>query len=134
MTNVEIHQRILATKNGESALQYFDGATMLSYRFPSKASERVFCLRDSKSDMCGEKQGESHKDRQLEISKLEARHDGDRSFVSTTVAISFTDSADTRISSEEVIDQYFSGNNTYNPFAERNPRLYPSAIPTRKLR
>jgi hypothetical protein len=133
MTNVEIHQRLLPSQNGESTLKYFDGATMLSYRFPSKATERVFCLRDSKSGMCKESQTLSQEGSQLQAARLEAKPSGGRSVV-TTVGISFADAEDAKTTRDKVINQYFSGENTYNPYAERHSRLYPNAIPTRKLR
>jgi hypothetical protein len=130
MANVEIHQRLLPSHNGETTLKYFDGATMLSYRFPSKATERVFCLRDSKSGMCEESQTLSQEESHLQAARLEA---SGRSVV-TTVGVSFADAEDAKTARDKVIDQYFSGENTYNPFAERHSRLYPYAIPTRKLK
>jgi len=49
---VEIHKRILRTKNGDHALDYFDGAAMQSYRHPHKVFESVFCRTDPKPDSC----------------------------------------------------------------------------------
>ena len=50
--DVEIHDRILRTKSGNHALNYFDGATMNSYRTPHKVFESVFCRAEPKPDSC----------------------------------------------------------------------------------
>lgn len=44
--NYKIKQRSVNTKDGESPFLYFDGATMMNYRYPPKASELVFCRID----------------------------------------------------------------------------------------
>ena len=46
---MKIRKRLLPTKVGDSPVLSFDGATMLSYMHPSKASEVVFCLRVPKA-------------------------------------------------------------------------------------
>eukprot|EP00980_Cylindrotheca_fusiformis_P005244 scaffold1120_cov127-Cylindrotheca_fusiformis.AAC.6 len=130
MVDVQIHQRIFPTEKGESSLKYFDGATMLSYRFPSKTSERVFCLRESKSGMCNETKSASTslEGQQLVVARLR----GIRGESSTTVNVSVVDTDDVQPTRENVLRQHFSGENTYNPLAERHPLLYPNAIPLRK--
>ena len=50
--DVAIHNRILRTKSGNHALEYFDGATMRSYRNPHKVFESVFCRAEPKPDSC----------------------------------------------------------------------------------
>lgn len=40
-----IYERIVKTKSGERALQYFDGTTQFSYSIPPKAWETSYCLR-----------------------------------------------------------------------------------------
>jgi S-adenosylmethionine decarboxylase proenzyme len=42
----EIYDRIVHTKSKEPALVHFDGATQLSYRYPPKAWETVYCRRE----------------------------------------------------------------------------------------
>ena len=44
--NYKIKQRSVITKDGESPFLYFDGATMMNYRYPPKPSELVFCRID----------------------------------------------------------------------------------------
>ena len=130
-TNLKIHQRIIRTKNGNSSLRYFDGATMLSYKFPSKASETVFCLRDSKSEMCQESlvlpDISSLDTSILQLLQLEPS-EKDGAFDTISVPIQsptlLDESEGTR---ETIIRQYFSGENTYNPFAERQPSLHAGA-------
>ena len=43
---IELRQRIHATKSGQSALRFFDGPTMISYQLPSKVQEVVFCRKE----------------------------------------------------------------------------------------
>ena len=38
-----LNRRILPTRNGDSSLRYFDGATMRSYQLPSRAFETIYC-------------------------------------------------------------------------------------------
>jgi len=151
MTNLEIYQRIIPRKDGKLSLQYFDGSTMLSYRFPSKASEKVFCLRESKSQMCEEGRQFSEQPQNLPISILKVDSNSGKSHIA--FADVFSDSSEDvekqnhgqYLSSlfksvdfsdthrENVIKKYFSGQNTYNPFADRQEYLYSSSIPRRKL-
>eukprot|EP00541_Cyclophora_tenuis_P005765 CAMPEP_0116542050 /NCGR_PEP_ID=MMETSP0397-20121206/808_1 /TAXON_ID=216820 /ORGANISM="Cyclophora tenuis, Strain ECT3854" /LENGTH=446 /DNA_ID=CAMNT_0004066031 /DNA_START=17 /DNA_END=1357 /DNA_ORIENTATION=- len=56
--SLAIRQRILPTKTGESALRYFDGATMAtSYQFPSKRSETVYCRHQPTPEECLDSRG-----------------------------------------------------------------------------
>ena len=43
---LRIRKRIIPTEDGKSSLFHFDGATMMSYLYPSRPSELVFCRRD----------------------------------------------------------------------------------------
>lgn len=148
MTNLEIRQRIIPTEDGKSTLQYFDGPTMLSYRFPSKASEKVFCLRQSKSEMC---QDFNEGDRpNSPISLIKAKSDSGKAHVAfVDFALNsyedggvpsysqyfwslFKSQDGPEATREKVIHKYFSGENTYNPFADRQYYLYSNAIPGRK--
>lgn len=50
--NYKIRSRLLPTLNNSPTLQYFDGAMMQNYKFPSRGSEHVFCLGSMKSEIC----------------------------------------------------------------------------------
>ena len=41
--DIEIHDRIVRTKSGQSALKYFDGSVMQHYQYPHKVFETVYC-------------------------------------------------------------------------------------------
>ena len=41
--NLAIKKRMRSTTKGQSPLVFFDGATMQSYQYPSRADEVVFC-------------------------------------------------------------------------------------------
>lgn len=103
---------------------------MVSYRYPSKASEKVFCLRDSNSQMCQESYESSSEPFSLDLSILELESSGDgRGFATKSVPVKSTeDAGDSNRIHESVIYQYFSGDNTYNPFAERQPHLHANLI------
>jgi len=123
-TNVDIHERILPTKTGDSALRYFDGPTMMSYKFPSKASEIVFCLRDSKSEMCNQGRNEDPNEWKSPVSVMTM---GDSEVSKRTFPSTVPDN-DQLSSRERMINKYFMGKNAYNPFAERNPNLLPGTL------
>jgi hypothetical protein len=57
LLNLKISKRISPTLNDESPLQYFDGATMQRYRFPSKPSEVVYCRRNPVPESCKDGHG-----------------------------------------------------------------------------
>jgi hypothetical protein len=48
----KIQRRSVPTLAGESPFVYFDGATMMSYHYPSKNSEAVFCRRQPTPEGC----------------------------------------------------------------------------------
>ena len=48
----EMHRRSIPTREGESPFHFFDGATMLSFRFPNKSREVVFCRRTPTPETC----------------------------------------------------------------------------------
>jgi len=50
--NLKIRERAMITTTGESPFHYFDGATMKSYRYPSKGSQVVFCRHRSTAKYC----------------------------------------------------------------------------------
>ena len=50
--DIEIHERILRTKSGRPALEYFDGALMQGYQNPHKVFEAVFCRANPMPSSC----------------------------------------------------------------------------------
>lgn len=78
MVNYNIRKRTIPTKYGESPLLYFDGATMTSYAFPSKASEVVFCRRHGELQNCKMGHGFDQEKESLPISVMEVRTVNDR--------------------------------------------------------
>ena len=50
--DVQIHKRIIRTKSGTYALEYFDGAVMQGYRNPHKVFESIFCRAEPTPDSC----------------------------------------------------------------------------------
>lgn len=69
----KIRQRIIPTKSKQSSLFFFDGATMNSFAFPSKASEVVFCRRYSDLPNCKSGHGFNQEKESLPISAMELR-------------------------------------------------------------
>ena len=58
------------TKDGVSPLQFFDGATMKAFAFPTKASEIVFCRRFPDLTNCKSGHGFVHERENIPISAL----------------------------------------------------------------
>ncbi len=83
----KIRNRIIPTKSGKSSLLFFDGATMESYAFPSKASEVVFCRRYSDLPNCKIGHGFNQEKENLPISTIELRstEDGRRVFATRDI-------------------------------------------------
>jgi len=73
LVNYNIRKRTIATKYGESPLFYFDGATMHSYAYPSKASEVVFCRRHGDLQNCKVGHGFDQENESLPVSVIEVR-------------------------------------------------------------
>ena len=69
----EIRKRTVETKDGQSPLRYFDASTMLSYAFPTKASEIVFCRHRSDLLNCKRGHGFSPDKQSLPLSAMESR-------------------------------------------------------------
>ena len=73
MIDLKMHQRSMITKAGGSPFLHFDGATMKSYRYPSKGSEVAFCRYNPKVTDCANGHGfDSEKD-EVALSSLEVR-------------------------------------------------------------
>jgi len=73
LVEYKIRKRIIPTKSGESSLLFFDGSTMASYAYPSKASEVVFCRRYSDLPNCKSGHGFDQEKENLPISAVEVR-------------------------------------------------------------
>ena len=50
--DVQIHKRMIRTKSGTHALEYFDGAVMQGYQTPHKVFESVFCREEPTPESC----------------------------------------------------------------------------------
>ena len=48
----EMHKRAMPSSNGEPTFHFFDGATMLAFRYPHKSREVVFCRRSPTPEAC----------------------------------------------------------------------------------
>ena len=88
MVNYNIRERTIPTKYGESSLLFFDGATMQSYAYPSKASEVVFCRRHGDLQNCKVGHGFDQENESLPVSVIEVRTLDDRRGVFATRDIS----------------------------------------------
>jgi hypothetical protein len=47
-----IRSRTLSTRTGQSSLAFFDGATMMTYQYPSRIKEEVFCRSQPSPPFC----------------------------------------------------------------------------------
>jgi hypothetical protein len=47
--NLLIRKRIVPFHNGEIPLKYFDGSTMMTYRYPDRITENIYCQHTSES-------------------------------------------------------------------------------------
>lgn len=54
--DLAIQKRTVRTKSGKTPLQYFDGATMMSYQVPSRMIETVFCRREPAPFGCNDEE------------------------------------------------------------------------------
>jgi hypothetical protein len=77
--DLEIRKRSLTIQpSGNSAetttpFRYFDGAMMMTYQFPSRVSEEVFCRSTPQPDLCATKHGLDPEIENVPISSLEVR-------------------------------------------------------------
>ena len=77
---VNIHERILPTKDGEISLRYFDGATMVSYQIPHKAFETVFCREEPTPKECLYYRGYHPDEDSIPSTALEVKESGKKGF------------------------------------------------------
>lgn len=71
--DLAIRTRIYPTTDGSEPLRFFDGATMMSYQYPSRIDEEVFCRRVPKPSMCAEGHGINPDRKNAPISTFEVR-------------------------------------------------------------
>jgi hypothetical protein len=73
----EVEQSLLwrgkKTKDGQSLFRYFDGATMMSYQYPSRVSEEVHCRSDPQTTYCGWGHGFDPERQNAPITSLEVK-------------------------------------------------------------
>ena len=77
---VNIHERILPTKDGQSSLRYFDGATMVSYQVPHQAFETVYCRDEPMPEECLYYRGFDPEEDNIPVSAFEVKESGDKGF------------------------------------------------------
>ena len=73
---VDFHERILRTKSGVPALQYFDSGVMSNYRYPHKAFESIFCKSDPRPESCYMEDLATEKVHDVPLSDLEVKMSG----------------------------------------------------------
>lgn len=71
LVNLKISQRMMPTVNNENPLHYFDGAMMQRYRYPSKASEVVYCRRTPTPESCKDGHGFDPEQKNIPINALD---------------------------------------------------------------
>jgi hypothetical protein len=71
--SLRVQRRSLQTVDGKSPFLYFDGATMMSYQYPSKQSEVVFCRREPTPEGCTGGRGYDLDRINIPISALEVK-------------------------------------------------------------
>jgi hypothetical protein len=77
---VNIHSRILPTKDGKNSLRYFDGATMVSYQIPHKAFETVFCREEPMPEECKHYRGFPPGEENIPLTDFDVKKSGDKGF------------------------------------------------------
>lgn len=50
--NLQLQRRSLDTATGGSPFRFFDGSTMMSYKFPTRIDEEIYCRSDPRPDVC----------------------------------------------------------------------------------
>lgn len=73
LVSKKIRERTLPTIDGSSPFLYFDGPTMLTYQYPSKQSEVVFCRGNPHVKECKEGHGFNPERQNLPLSSLEVK-------------------------------------------------------------
>lgn len=73
MIDLKMQQRGMITTSGGSPFLYFDGATMKSYRYPSKGSEVAFCRFNPNVTDCANGHGFDPERDEVSLSSLEVK-------------------------------------------------------------
>jgi len=73
--NLRMREQSAETKSGRLPFQYFDGATKMSYKFPSRLEEDLYCRRFPKPKVC-RKHGYDPELVDYPASDLEVKHTG----------------------------------------------------------
>ena len=55
--SLAIQEESFSSNNGEPPFAYFDGATMMTFQYPAKANEVMFCLAEPDDEECDEPDG-----------------------------------------------------------------------------
>lgn len=73
--DLEIHGRSIKTMNrvDEPLFRFFDGATMMTYQYPSRLAEEIFCRDDPVPELCKLGHGLDPERRNVNISFLEVK-------------------------------------------------------------
>jgi hypothetical protein len=73
MIDLEIKRRTIPIEDGssDSLLRFFDGATMMGYRYPSRVVENVFCREFPTPEYCDRRHGYDPDIKNLYLSSLE---------------------------------------------------------------
>jgi len=71
--NLAIKKRMRSTTAGKSPLVYFDGATMQTYQYPSRAVEVVFCRTMPEAFGCNREHGIDPGIKDVPVSDLEVK-------------------------------------------------------------
>jgi len=141
--NLKIRQRALSTVDGKSPFLYFDGTTMSTYKYPSKASEVVFCRRDIMPQACIEGHGFDTARQNLPPSVLEVKQSSvgetterglfakveipEQSYVALDKIIPIVQMSPSTVNINHGVE------NVYNPAKERQVNFYSGAIPRRDI-
>lgn len=72
--DAELRWRAMETKDGSSPFRFFDGATMMSYQFPSRVSQEVFCRTEPTPAFCDGGHGFDPERPNVPVSSFEPKH------------------------------------------------------------
>jgi hypothetical protein len=68
-----LRMRVTPTHSGELPLSFFDGATMMTYQYPNRISEEIFCRSSPKPEYCANKHGMDPNIANVAITQLEVK-------------------------------------------------------------
>lgn len=73
--NLRILRQSVETKTGETPFHYFDGSTMMSYKFPSRIDEEIYCRQKPKPKVCTRHSFDPEKEH-FPSSSFQVKHSG----------------------------------------------------------